>query len=124
MKDIVRRKTTYDVPVPVGIEMKTVKCYTTYGVQIYVELDRQTKTATIVEWHQGKQAWIPKEFQFAKRTAEYMNGWIAIFRACEQAIMEAKRELEQFNDDELQKMLDMHIALNKIDLERDEPANG
>lgn len=120
VKPPLMRVTHYETVEREPIVMKTVKCYTTYGVQIYVELDRQSKTATIVEWHQGKQAWIPKEFQFAKRELKYMDGWIAIFRAAEQAIVAAKAELEKFEDDEMERILEMHIALSEVNLAGDD----
>lgn len=115
-KDQLVQRTEYETLVHEPVVMKVVKCYTTYGVQIYVELDRHKKTATIVE-PSSSGDWKPKEFQFAKRTKEYMDGWIAIFRACEQAIRLAKEDLEKFNDDEMQKLLDMHVALNKMELQ-------
>ena len=122
-EDRLMQVTTYETPVPQPIPMKFVNCYETYGVKIFVELDRKAKIATLVEWDDNKNSYKPKSWMFAERKIEFMDGWIAIFRACEQAIQSAKVELEKFDDAEMKKILDIHLALNKVDLSGEKQAS-
>ena len=117
MKEPLIKVTHYETVESEPLEMKTIKQYETYGIKVLVMIDRRTKTATLVEYDDKDKKYKPKKWLFQDRTGDYMNGWIAIFRACEQAVIAAKAELEKFDDDELQKMLDMHVALNKMLLE-------
>lgn len=118
-KEPVTHVVHYEYGERLPLAMRAVYRYTLYGISIDIEVDRQSKTATIVEWNGSKGQYVPKEFQFAKRTVEYMDGWIAIFRALEHAVQMAKVELESFEQYELEKAVDMHIAINKINLENE-----
>jgi hypothetical protein len=108
--------THYEVLKHEPIDMVVVRQYTAYGIAVLVRLDRHSKTATIVEWDKNTNSYKPKSFRFEKREVAYMDGWVAIFRAMENAIQEAKIELEKYDDEEMQKLVAMHVALNEVEL--------
>ena len=116
MKEPVTKIIHYEVIEREPLEMKTIKQYDTYGIKVLVMIDRRTKTATLVEYDDKDKKYKPKKWLFQDRTGDYMNGWIAIFRACEQAVIAAKAELDAIAEYELSRAVEMQIALNKIEL--------
>lgn len=84
------------------------RVYTSYGISIVVEMDFVKKTVSLTE-KDGK----PKNFKFAERTPEYLNGWRAILKAMEHAIAEAQVEMALIEKGEDEETVQMYIALDK-----------
>lgn len=99
-----------------AVSVFSIKCYELYGIKVFVQLDRRAKTASIVEYDKITGRYKPKKFEFVDRNKLYMDGWIAILRACEYAITEAKKDLQEFEDEETNKMIATIIKLNEIRL--------
>ncbi len=99
------------------IDLLVVRQYEKYGIKVLVRIDRREKTATLVEWDGTKYR--AKNWMFGNRELEYMNGWVAIFRAMEFAITEARKELQKFAKEETDELLNLYVALNEIKLEEE-----
>lgn len=84
------------------------RVYSKHGINIVVELDFVKKTASLTEKEGKKKQWL-----FAERSVEYMNGWLAILKAMEYAVTECKKELEAIEEREHQDFLEMYMALDK-----------
>lgn len=84
------------------------RVYSKQGINIVVELDFIKKTVSLVEKDGNPKKWI-----FAERTPEYMNGWLAILRAMEYAVAEAKKEMDALEEKEHQEFVEMYYKLDQ-----------
>lgn len=84
------------------------RVYSKHGINIVVELDFIKKTVSLTEKDGKAKNWL-----FAGRTVEYMNGWLAILKAMEYAVAECKKELEAIEEQEHQDFIEMYVALDK-----------
>lgn len=84
------------------------RVYTKHGINIVVEIDFVMKSVSLVEKDGTNKKWV-----FAERGAEYMNGWLAILKAMEFAVAEAKKELDAINEKEHQEFVEMFYKLDK-----------
>lgn len=106
-----------------AVDLKVVRAYEKYGIKVLVEIDFVEKTVTLVERKTGRFAnrgYEPKSWQFEGRTVDYLNGWIAIFRAMEYATTEAEKELEAAEEKDRKQFLDLMVKLSEIDLESED----
>ena len=69
-----------------------IKTVETKGVDVTIKVDFDEGTCSIVE--KGMKEWKAKEFLFAGRTLDYMNGWLNILEAMSNAVKEGKKLLE------------------------------
>lgn len=84
------------------------RVYTHNGIGVVVEMDFVKKTVSLTE-KDGRA----KNWKFAERTPEYMNGWIAIFQAMEYAVGEAKKEMDAIAEQEHTEFVEMYMALDQ-----------
>lgn len=84
------------------------RVYTKAGISVVVEMDFVKKTVSFVD-RDGK----PKEWQFMKRTPEYMHGWIMIFEAMKYAAAEAKKEMDAISEKEHKKFVEMYMQIDQ-----------
>lgn len=84
------------------------RVYTHENISVVVEMDFVKKTVSLTE-KDGRA----KNWKFAERTPEYMNGWIAIFRAMEYATAEAKKEMDAITEQEHTEFVEMYMALDQ-----------
>lgn len=78
------------------LEIKTIEHK---GVQVTVQINYDEGTAHLVELGKQKQApyqevYIAKDWVFANRTLDYMNGWLLILQAMTKAVEQCKKDLE------------------------------
>ncbi len=77
------------------LEIKTIEHD---GVKVIVKIDYDAATASFVESKQqdqsGRANFVSKQWIFANRTLDYMNGWITILEAMKVAVRECKKDLE------------------------------
>lgn len=84
------------------------RVYTKQGINIVVEMDFVKKTVSLTEKDGDFKQWV-----FAHRTPEYMDGWLAILRAMEFAITEAKKEMFAITEKEYGDFVKMFHDLDK-----------
>lgn len=84
------------------------RVYSSYGISVVVELDFVKKTVSLVEKDGSKKEWI-----FADRTLEYLNGWRNIMHAMEYAVAEAQKEMQALSDKELDDFVKLYQAVDK-----------
>lgn len=84
------------------------RIYTSYGINIVVELDFVKKTVSLVE-KDGK----PKDWCFAERTPEYLNGWRAILKAMDYAVEQAQNEMIKLEEQQTEEFIKMYQSLDK-----------
>lgn len=84
------------------------RVYTSYGISIVVELDFIKKTVSLTQ-RDGKD----KEWVFAGRTPEYLNGWRAILKAMDYAVEQAQKEMAALDEKEHEEFVEMFMALDK-----------
>lgn len=70
------------------------RIYVYKGISIAVDIDLVSKEATLVE-KTGSGDFKTKNWVFAERKLEYMNGWLLILDAMKHAITEAKKVLDE-----------------------------
>ena len=99
------------------VDLLVVRQYTLYGIRVLVRIDRREKTVSLVEWDDRKDDYKPKDWRFQDRELEYMDGWRAIMRAMEYAVTEAKKELEKFKEEDIEKLVNIFVHLDKVKLE-------
>lgn len=63
------------------------------GVKVTIRIDYDKGTASLMEYR--NEGWKKKEWIFADRGLEYMNGWQNIIEAMQVAVAECKKELEK-----------------------------
>lgn len=84
------------------------RVYSSYGINIVVEMDFVKKTVSLVE-KDGS----PKKYLFADRTPEYLNGWRAILKAMDYAVEQAKKEMDALTEKEHKEFVNMYAALDR-----------
>lgn len=107
---MVTKKTTGKVT-----DLVVYRAYTYKRINVLVKIDFLDKTVSLVERDDNVEAGFkPKEWLFADRTKDYLNGWLIILQAVEYAISEAKKELELAEERDTDKLLAVFVELNKI----------
>lgn len=84
------------------------RVYTKQGISVVVELDFVEKTVSLTDRNGD-----PKKWLFTGRTPEYMEGWLAILRAMEFAVTEAKKVMDEITEKEHEEFLKMWVALDE-----------
>lgn len=84
------------------------RVYTYNGVGITVEIDYVKKTVSIVD-KDGKA----KNWKFAERTPDYLNGWRNILDAMDKAIADIKVEMDAVDEAKHEEFVKMYMALDK-----------
>lgn len=67
-----------------------VETYTAYGIAVMVEIDYDARKISLLQGRSHAKNWV-----FAGRGIEYMNGWRNILHAMEYAIGEAEKKLSK-----------------------------
>lgn len=93
------------------VDLLIYRQYEHKGVKILVKIDRYNKTISLVE-REGN--FRPKDWRFTDRQVEYLNGWRLILQAMDFAIVEAKKELEKFEAEDTEKLLEVMVELSGI----------
>lgn len=78
------------------------------GISVTVEIDYVKKHVSLVE-KDGRA----KNWKFAERTPEYLNGWRAILIAMEWAVEQVKVEFDKISEQEHEDFVAMYMALDK-----------
>lgn len=84
------------------------RIYTRYSIHIAVEIDYIKKTISIVE-KDGK----PKKWLFKDRSPDYLNGWMAIFRAMDYAITQVQKEFDAIDERDYKELVEAYSTLDK-----------
>lgn len=63
------------------------------GIGVTIKVDYDAGTCSLVEKNQYEN-WKAKEYRFSGRGLEYMNGWLNILQAMQEAVKEGKIMLE------------------------------
>ncbi len=87
----------------------SIKDYEHNNIKITVKIDYMQKTISIMENStKGVKKWI-----FAERGLSYMQGWINILNAIENAIDEARTELQKYEDAQIEQNVKLMDKINK-----------
>jgi hypothetical protein len=92
------------------IPVKEVVAYTHRGIVVMVEIDYQNGTITLVDRDLKRKQWL-----FAKREIQYMQGWKTILSAMDNAITRAAVKLESYQQERLNEGLRMYLDANPFD---------
>lgn len=84
------------------------RVYSSYGINIVVELDFVNETISLVEKNGEKKLW-----DFTGRSVDYMNGWRNIMHAMEYATAEAQKEMQAHIDEKLKDFVKLYQATDK-----------
>lgn len=98
-------------------DLKVIRSYTYKGIRIFLELDYMSKKVAIVEYDTILKDFVPKNFKFASRPLEYMEGWKMVYKALELVTEEAIKELENIKEKELDNIIDALLRMPKINLD-------
>jgi len=78
------------------------------GIKVSVRIDYRHKKISVIDSYGRK-----KNFVFAERGVEYMDGWKNILEAIIYATKAAKRMLEKRNEEENEKLIGLIIESDK-----------
>lgn len=73
-------------------DLVTIRKYNFNGVIVHIKIDRANNRVTIVQPVTNKE-FTTKQYIFANRGVEYMNGWINILGALQEAIRDARDDI-------------------------------
>lgn len=78
------------------LEIKTIEHK---GIKVTVQINYDDGTASLVELgkqknHPYAEVYVAKDWTFAGRTLDYMNGWLLILQAMTKAVEQCKADLE------------------------------
>lgn len=90
--------------------LKEQYIYQHKGVSIGVEIDYQQETISLIEKDGKRKQWI-----FANRTLEYMNGWQNIYTAMQKATTHATKRLQAYKDKSLTDFAELIYAVQQED---------
>lgn len=86
------------------------------GISITIEIDYVKKTISLVE-----KDGTPKNWKFAARTPEYLNGWRTIMIAMDWAVEQVRQEFDVITEKEHQRFVELYMSLDKaLKAEKDE----
>lgn len=71
---------------------ETIQFTATNGIKVYIRLDYEHGTVSILE--EGKGRYEKKEFCFINRTRDYLGGWVMVFDALKEATVHADKLLQ------------------------------
>lgn len=78
-----------------SLDLVVYRTYNYRGVNVLVKLDFIESTVSLVERDDNKESGFkPKDWLFADRGLEYLNGWRLILKAMDYAVEQAKKEME------------------------------
>lgn len=89
-----------------------VREYKFEGVTLWVRLDRRAKTLSFVEWNKDFDDYKEKDWIFANRGLEYMNGWLNILEAMKYVINDCKKVMESWDDEETEDLIKLLSLIN------------
>ncbi len=75
-------------------KIKEVYSFTHKKITIDVEIDYKANKISLIEYKDGLNGWQDKKWVFAGRGVEYMQGWLTILDAMQEAIKDAKKRYE------------------------------
>lgn len=78
------------------------------GISITIEIDYVKKQISLVE-KDGK----PKNWKFAERSPEYLNGWRMIMIAMDWAVEQVKLEFDKISEKEHEEFVELYMSLDK-----------
>ena len=76
------------------MKLQEIKTVEHKGISIAVKVDYVEGTASFVEVNRAG-SYPPKQFIFSNRTLDYMNGWLDILSAMQEAVKVCKADLEK-----------------------------
>lgn len=74
-----------------NLEIKTIEHK---GIKVTMKIDYNAGEASLVQLSYDGKTYFAKQWVFANRGLEYMNGWLVILEAMTVAVKECKKELE------------------------------
>jgi hypothetical protein len=86
------------------------RMYKHKGIAVIVEIDFINRTVSLVEAVDDHGNFKRKQWIFAERGLEYMNGWRLILQAIDHAIVEATKVLEELEEKDHKKLINALIA--------------
>ena len=93
--------------------IKETIAYTAYDITVYVKINYDKNKISLVEPSGNYGAYKAKNWVFADRGVEYMNGWKNILKAMQEAISFAEQKLLNYQHEEEKANVDMLIELDK-----------
>lgn len=95
------------------IELVSIRKYEfSDGTTLFVKIDRENNKVSFVERGNSiKGEFVNKHWLFAERGVEYMAGWYNILGAMQFCILDAKKELEAYQKQKKQKLIDIMVAV-------------
>jgi hypothetical protein len=99
------------------MKLQEIKTIEHKGIIVAIKVDYKTGTASIVTTEQ----YTPKKFVFAERGLEYMQGWLDIMEAMQEAAKECRRLLEENLEEKNQKLTEIVIQAYKEDAKNNKP---
>jgi len=94
-----------------------VKTYEIKGIKVLVQIDYDAKTISLMQDRK-----LPKNYIFAGRQIEYMNGWRDILDAIKVAIGEAESELRSHIADEEKERAEFALGLARAEFKAEKRA--
>lgn len=90
-----------------------IKAYEHEGVKVCVQIDYDNKMVSLVEEERNSvpRRYKTKQWIFANRQIEYMEGWQNIFDAMKYAIAQATKQLKAHVDAEERAKVRMHVRV-------------
>ena len=93
--------------------IKETLAYTAYDITVYVKINYDKNKISLVEPNGNYGAYKAKQWVFADRGVEYMNGWKNILKAMQEAISFAEQKLLKYQEEEKKAMEDVIMELDK-----------
>jgi len=89
-------------------KIKETYVYTHNNISVYVKIDYQRNRIDLVE-PAGIGSFKKKEYVFIGRGVEYMDGWVNILEAMQEAIKDAKKRYRDYTS-ELDKQRELELV--------------
>lgn len=99
-------------------DLMIVRAYTFQGVTVIMEIDLVARKASMVSYidaYGNKQkTYQHKSWKFAEREQKYMAGWLLILDAMKYAVEQTDKILEEAEDRDQAKFMELVVAADKI----------
>lgn len=96
-------------------DLRVIRLYEHKGVGILVDIDFTTGKVSLIERtydNANNFNFRVKDWRFASRELEYMDGWSLILEAMQLAVKEAKKELEDNKAKKLESLVEKYQELD------------
>jgi len=94
-------------------DLLVIREYEFNSIKLLLKVDRTKNEIGLVWFDTVKKTYVPKDWVFADRTIGYAKSWLHILDAMRQAVEAGIKELEEFEEEDMQRTAELYMAISE-----------